>query len=94
MGKIIDSTNLKDPRYLFSQTPPDFQTDNYYLNSIQMKIDADWPYRPNRKWIEEESMPGAEEYTPLEVVIQTIKNDKGLLMMLIIIYQILKRIYG
>ena len=40
MGKIIDSTNLKDPRYLFSQTPPDFQTDNYYLNSIQMKING------------------------------------------------------
>lgn len=77
MGKIIDSTNLKDPRYLFSQTPPDFQTDNYYLNSIQMKIDADWPYRPNRKWVEEESTPGAEEYTPLEVVVQTVKNDKG-----------------
>lgn len=77
MGKIIDSTNLKDPRYLFSQTPPDFQTDNYYLNSIQMKIDADWPYRPNRKWVEEENIPGTEEYVPLEVVIQTVKNDKG-----------------
>lgn len=77
MGKILDSTNIKDSRYLFSQTPPDFQTDNYYLNSIQMKIDADWPYRPNRKWVEEENVPGTEVYKPLEVVIQTVKNDKG-----------------
>lgn len=77
MGKIFDSTNLKNPRYLYSQTPPDFKNDNYYLNTLQMKIDADWPYRPNRKWVEEESNPGTEEYTPLEVVIQTVKNDKG-----------------
>ena len=77
MGKILDSTNIKDSRYLFSQTPSDFQNDNYYLNSLQMKIDADWPYRPNRKWVEEENIPGTEEYKPLEVVIQTVKNDKG-----------------
>ena len=56
MGKILDSTNIKDSRYLFSQTPSDFQNDNYYLNSLQMKIDADWPYRPNRKWVEEENI--------------------------------------
>ena len=31
MGKILDSTNIKDSRYLFSQTPSDFQNDNYYL---------------------------------------------------------------
>lgn len=77
MGKIFNSTNLKDPRYLFSQTPTDFREDNYYINSLQMKIDADWPYRPNRKWIEEENGPGTENYAPLEVVIQTIKSDKG-----------------
>ena len=70
MGKILDSTNIKDSRYLFSQTPPDFQNDNYYLNSLQMKIDADWPYRPNRKWVEEENIPGTEEYKPLEVTLE------------------------
>lgn len=74
---IIDSANIKDTRELYSQTPPDFVEDNYYLNTLQMKIDADWPYRPNRKWVEEESEPGSETYTPLEIVIQTIKSDKG-----------------
>lgn len=74
---VIDSTNIKDTRNLFSQTPPDFVEDNYYIDVLQMKIDADWPYRPNRKWVEEEKGPGIEEYDPLEVVIQTIKSDKG-----------------
>lgn len=73
----IDSTNIKDVRFLYSQTPPDFHKDNYYLNTLQMKIDADWPYRPNRKWVEEETEAGSEKYIPLEVVVQTVKNDKG-----------------
>ena len=74
---IFDSTNIKDTRVLYSQTPSDFSNDNYFLNTLQMKIDADWPYRPNRKWVEEENGPGTEQYVPLEVVIQTVKNDKG-----------------
>lgn len=74
---IIDSTNIRDTRELYSQTPPDFSKHNYYLNTLQMKIDADWPYRPNRKWVEEELEAGSEVYKPLEVVIQTVKNDKG-----------------
>ena len=73
----IDSTNIRDVRYLYSQTPPDFHKDNYYLNTLQMKIDADWPYRPNRKWVDEETEAGSEIYVPLEVVVQTVKNDKG-----------------
>ena len=73
----IKSSDIKDPRCLFSQTPPDFTEKNYYLDSLQMKIDADWPYRPNRKWVEEEQGPGTENYKPLEVVVQTIKSDKG-----------------
>lgn len=74
---IIDSTNIRDTRELYSQTPPDFSKHNYYLNTLQMKIDADWAYRPNRKWVEEELEAGSEVYKPLEVVIQTVKNDKG-----------------
>ena len=73
----IDSTNIKDVRFLYSQTPPDFHKDNYYLNTLQMKIDADWPYRPNRKWVEEETEAGSEKYIPLEVVVQTVKMIKA-----------------
>ena len=74
---VYDTSKIKDPSYLFSQTPPNFVEPNYYLKSLQMKVDADWPYRPNRKWIEEEKEAGTELYEPLEVVIQSVKNDKG-----------------
>lgn len=74
---VYDTSKMKDPSYLFSQTPPNFVEPNYYLKSLQMKVDADWPYRPNRKWIEEEKEAGTELYEPLEVVIQSVKNDKG-----------------
>ena len=74
---IYDSSKIVDSRYLFSQTPPDFVEENYFLNSTQMKIDADWPYRPNRKNIEYETAPGSEEYKPLEVVVQSVHGEKG-----------------
>ena len=74
---LVDSSRIKDTSYLFSQTPPNFVKENYYLDSLQMKVDADWPFRPNRKWIEEEKEAGTELYEPMEVVIQTVKNDKG-----------------
>ena len=74
---VIDSTDIKDPRFLFSQTPANFSEKNYYLDALQMKIDADWIYRPNRKWVEIENEPGTEAYEPMDVVVQTIKSDKG-----------------
>lgn len=74
---VYDSADIKDPRYLFSQTPPNFVEKNYYLNTLQMKVDADWPFRPNRKIVEQEGDPGTELYSPIEVVVQTVKNEKG-----------------
>lgn len=74
---LVDSSKIKDPSYLFSQTPPNFVKENYYLDSLQMKVDADWPFRPNRKWIEEEKEAGTELYEPIETIIQSVKNDKG-----------------
>ena len=74
---LVNSSRIKDTSYLFSQTPPNFVKENYYLDSLQMKVDADWPFRPNRKWIEEEKEAGTELYEPMEVVVQTVKNDKG-----------------
>lgn len=74
---VYDISKYKDESYLYSQTPPNFVKENYYLNTIQMKIDSEWPFRPNRKWIEEEKEAGTELYEPMEVVIQTVKNDKG-----------------
>lgn len=74
---VYDTSKMRDTSHLFSQTPPNFVKGNYYLDSLQMKVDADWPFRPNRKWIEEEKCAGTELYEPIEVVVQTVKNDKG-----------------
>ena len=74
---IMDNSNVKDPYYFITQTPPNLVKDNYYLHELQEKVDADWEYRPNRVWIEKEDGIGVEKYSPIEVVIQTVKNDKG-----------------
>ncbi len=67
------------PYNMISQTPKNFDKDNYYLHTLQDKVDADWNYRPNRVDVEEEEIVdwGTSNYTPIEVVIQTLKNDKG-----------------
>lgn len=77
MGKMVDTTNIVDTTYLLSQTPKNLVKDNYWLKELQDKVDADWRLRPNRVDIEEETVPGEEEYLPLEVVIQSVRDDKG-----------------
>lgn len=74
---VFDSTDIKDTYYLLSQTPPNYDENNYFLNELQKKINADWRFRPNRVTIEKEGEFGSEEYTPIEVVLQTIKSEKG-----------------
>ena len=57
--------------------------DNYYIESLQSKIDAEWNYRHNVVDIEEENNKqvsySAQKpvYTPVEVVIQHVITDKG-----------------
>lgn len=77
MGKIVDTTDIVDTTYLLSQTPKNFVKDNYWLKELQDKVDADWRFRPNRVDVEEEIAPGTEEYSPLEVVIQSVRTDSG-----------------
>lgn len=75
---VYDSTNIKDPFYILrSQTPPNMVKQDYFLHELQEKVLADWPYRPNRCVIEKEKDFGEENYFPLEVVLQSVKNDKG-----------------
>lgn len=74
---VYDSTNVKNTRTLLSQTPPNYVPENYYMKELQQKINADWPYRPNRFDIEKEFVMGSEVYEPIQVVLQSVKNDKG-----------------
>ncbi len=77
MGQIYDTTYTPTPYNLISQTPPNMPANNYYLYSLQEKINADWNYRSNRVDIEQEMNFGEEDYSPIEVVIQSVRNDKG-----------------
>lgn len=61
----------------FSQTPGDYGIDNYYLRELQDKVDAEWDYRPNRILAEYETERASDVWAPIEVVTQTIKNDRG-----------------
>lgn len=77
MGKVYDSSKGPNPYYMISQTPRDHVPENYWLKELQDKVNADWDLRPNRFLVEKESTFGTEQYEPLEVVLQTVKNDKG-----------------
>ena len=60
-----------------SQTPGNYHIDNYYLRELQDKVDAEWNYRPNRALIEYETKKASDDWSPVEVVLQTVKNEKG-----------------
>lgn len=77
MGKIIDTTNMPTSYEIITKTPKNMTKDNYFLRELQEKVWADWEYRPNRVDVEQEKTIGADDYFPLEVVIQNIRNDKG-----------------
>ena len=77
MGKVIDTTNLVDSSTcLNTNLEPNFISDNYYLSSIQDKIDYEWDFRANRIDIKEENVAGSEIYTDVQVAIDTVFNDK------------------
>lgn len=75
--KIVDTTLLSDSYYLLTQTPGNKEKSNYWLKELQDKVNADWNVRPNRVNIEQETEYGSEEYFPLEVVMQSVRDDKG-----------------
>lgn len=78
MGKIINTSFEPVTSYnAISQTPPNLVTDNYYLQSLQDKVNADWDFRYNRVIVEEERPFASGQYQELEVVIQSVRNDKG-----------------
>lgn len=75
--RIVDTTLLSDSYYLLTQTPGNKDKSNYWLKELQDKVNADWNTRPNRASIEQETENGSEEYFPLEVVLQSVRDDKG-----------------
>lgn len=77
MGRIVRTANIPDSSYLLSQTPKNIVKDNYWLDQLQEKVNYDWRFIPNRVDIEEERTRGELDYSPLEVVIESVKNENG-----------------
>lgn len=71
-----------------SQTPMNYDARNFYIRTLQQKVDAEWGYRPNVVSIEYEDGWNSGEYwktpeypelewKPIEVIVQQVKTDKG-----------------
>lgn len=75
--KVINTTHSADRYDILSQTPKNYSSSNYFLKELQDKVNADWAYRPNRVDIEYEDDWGQQTYSPIEVVIQSVKSEKG-----------------
>lgn len=75
--KVVDITNSANSYDILSQTPKNYSKDNYFLKELQDKVNAEWRYRPNRVDIEYENSWGVQTYTPIEVVIQSVRSEKG-----------------
>ena len=77
MGKVYDTSKTPTTYTLATQTPPNMTLDNFYLRNLQDKINDEWDYRSNRVDVEQEKTIGKEDFFSLEVVIQSVRNDKG-----------------
>ena len=75
--KVKNITHSANKYDILSQTPKNYSKDNYFLKELQEKVNADWNYRPNRVDIEYESEWGQQVYEPIEVVVQSVKSEKG-----------------
>lgn len=77
MSKVYDISKGKNSSYLLSQTPNNYSKEDYWVKELQLRSDSEWKYHPNRVLIEYEAEKASNEWTPMEVVVQGIKNDKG-----------------
>lgn len=79
---IIDTTNtIETSMHLKARVPKNMVGENYYLQTLQQKIDANWLYRYNVIDIEEELEKQMHYtisepiYTPVEVVVQHVRSE-------------------
>lgn len=75
--KVINITHSANKYDILSQTPKNYDKDNYFLKELQEKVTAEWKYRPNRVDVEFETEWGQQKYEPMEVVVQSVKSEKG-----------------
>lgn len=75
--KVIDLVHSATRYDILSQTPKNYNKDNYFLKELQDKVNAEWAYRPNRVDVEFEDGKGTWDWHPLEVVVQSVLSEKG-----------------
>jgi hypothetical protein len=82
---VINTTDIvESSMFLKAKLKKNMVGDNYYLETLQSKIDAEWDYRYNVVDIEEEIKRQYSyttehpTYTPIEVVIQHVLTEKGI----------------
>lgn len=75
--KVVNITHSANAYDILSQTPKNYDPNNYFIKELQDKVNAEWAYRPNRVDIEYETDWGKGVYSPIEVVVQTVKPETG-----------------
>lgn len=75
--KVVTITHSANKYDILSQTPKNYNKDNYFLKELQDKVNAEWNYRPNRVDVEYETDWGQLKWSPIEVVVQTVLSEKG-----------------
>ena len=72
MGKVFDSTETFATFDKKSRVYKNMSKNNYYLKTLQNKVDDEWKYRGNIVDIEEETDFGSNIFIPIEVKIQNV----------------------
>ena len=87
MSKIIDTTDFVDTSMMYkSKLSKNFFGDNYWIESMQNKIDADWRFASNVVDMKEQDIEkneqgyviGKPKYHDIEVRINAVYDEKGL----------------
>lgn len=81
---VINTTDvIESSMFLKAKLKKNMVGDNYYIETLQSKIDEEWNYRHNVFDIEEENKKQMvytnqkPKYTPVEVVMQHVVTEKG-----------------
>ena len=76
--KIVNISNASTQSLLLlSQTPKNYDKNNFYIKELQDKVNAEWPYRPNRVDVQYEVDWGQNNFQDIEVIVQEVKSDRG-----------------
>ena len=77
MGRIVDTTNIVDTSTCLNvNLEPNMISDNYYLSSIQDKINYEWEFRANKIDLKEEVKRGTQKYKDVQVAMDDVFDEK------------------